>query len=150
MTRAVEVLKREGISFDVAEYEHLEKGGVFASQAIGMPFEQTIKTLVVELADKGCLVVLMPGNSNIHFRKLAKILNAKKARMVDPAVAERLTGYAVGGISPFGMKQRLRVLIDSRLLAFDKVAINGGRRGLMLLMSQSDVLRVTDAEPIGL
>ncbi len=70
--------------------------------------------------------------------------------MADAAVAERLTGYPVGGISPFGMKQRLRVIIDAGLLVFDKVAINGGKRGLMLIMSPADILKVTDAKPIEL
>jgi Cys-tRNA(Pro)/Cys-tRNA(Cys) deacylase len=148
LTRAVQLLKERGISFEVAEYEHVEKGALFASKAIGMPGEQTIKTLVVEFATNEYFVVLMPGSKTVHFKKLAK--TRKKAGMVDPATAERLTGYPVGGISPFGMKQRLRVMIDAGLLSFDKVAINGGRRGLMLVMSPADILKVTEAEPIEL
>ncbi len=95
-------------------------------------------------------VLLVPGSKTVPFKKLAKTRRAKKAGMVDPATAERLTGYQVGGISPFGMKQRLRVMIDAGLLSFDKVAINGGMRGLMLVMSPADILKVTDAEPIEL
>jgi Cys-tRNA(Pro)/Cys-tRNA(Cys) deacylase len=113
-----------------------------------MPGEQTIKTIVVEFATNEYFVVLMPGSKTIPFKKLAKTRGAKKAGMVDPATAERVTGYPVGGISPFGMKQRLRVMIDAGLLSFDKVAINGGRRGLMLVMSLADILKITDAEPI--
>ena len=148
--RAVQLLKERGISFEVAEYEHVEKGALFASKAIGMPGEQTIKTLVVQFATNEYFVVLMPGSKTVHFKKLAKTHGAKKAGMVDPATAERLTGYQVGGISPFGMKQHLRVIIDAGLLAFDKVAINGGRRGLMLVMSPADIQKVTEAEPIEL
>jgi Cys-tRNA(Pro)/Cys-tRNA(Cys) deacylase len=150
LTRAVQFLKEQGIFFEVAEYEHVEKGAVFASEAIGMPIEQTIKSLVVGLAQKGYLVVLIPGSKTISFKKLAKACGAKKAGMADPVTAERLTGYKVGGVSPFGMKQRLRVMIEAGLLAFDKVAINGGKRGLMLIMSPADILKATDAEPIEL
>ena len=150
LTRAVQLLKERGISFEVAEYEHVEKGALFASEAIGMPGEQTIKTLVVEFATNEHCVVLMPGSKTVRFKKLAKTRGVKKAGMVDPATAERLTGYPVGGISPFGMKQHLRVMIDAGLLLFDKVAINGGRRGLMLIMNPADILQVTEAEPIEL
>jgi Cys-tRNA(Pro)/Cys-tRNA(Cys) deacylase len=150
LTRAVHFLKKRGIPFEVAEHEHLDKGAVFASQAIGMPLEQTIKTLVVELAGKGILVVLMPGSKTISFKKLARAEGAKRAGMVAPTTAERLTGYMVGGVSPFGMKQRLRVMMDAELLAFDKVAINGGRRGLMLIMNPMDILKAADADPIEL
>jgi Cys-tRNA(Pro)/Cys-tRNA(Cys) deacylase len=150
LTRAVQFLKEQGISFEVAEYEHVEKGAVFASEAIGMPIEQTIKSLVVGLAQSGYLVVLIPGSKTISFKKLAKACGAKKAGMADPFTAERLTGYKVGGVSPFGMKQRLRVMIDAGLLACDKVAINGGKRGLMLIMSAADILKATNAEPIEL
>jgi Cys-tRNA(Pro)/Cys-tRNA(Cys) deacylase len=129
----------QGISFEVVEYEPFEKGALFASEAIGMPVEQTIKTLVIELAPKGNLVVLMPGSKTISFKKLAKAFSAKKARMATAAAAERLTGYLVGGVSPFGMKQPLKVVIDAGLVAFDKVAVNGGKRGLMLIMSPADI-----------
>jgi len=150
LTRAIQFLKAQNIPFDVVEYEHLEKGALFASGAIGMPIEQTIKTLVVELSKKGYLVVLMPGSKSISFKKLAMARNAKRAAMVNAAMAERLTGYLIGGISPFGMKQPLKVVMDGGLLAFDKVAINGGKRGLMLIMSPADILKATDAEPIEL
>lgn len=150
LTRAIQFLKKQGIFFKTAKYEHMEKGAVFASESIGMPIEQTIKSLVVEVRKQNYLVVLMPGSKTISFKKLAKACGAKKAEMADPAAAERLTGYLVGGISPFGMKQRLRVIIDTGLLSFDKVAINGGKRGLMLIMNPADILKVTGAEPVGL
>jgi len=134
----------------VARYEHLEKGAVFASEAIGIPVEQTIKSLVVEVSKQNCFVVLMPGSKTISLKKLAKTFGAKRAEMAHPAVAERITGYLVGGISPFGMRQRLRVIIDTALLSFDKVAINGGKRGLMLIMNPMDILKATGAEPVEL
>jgi len=150
LTRAIRFLKEQDIPFEVAEYDHLEKGALFASQAIGMPVEQTIKTLVVEVSKKGYLVVLMPGSKNISFKRLATIRGVKRVAMVHTALAERLTGYLVGGISPFGMKQHLPVAMDAGLLTFDKVAINGGKRGLMLIMGPTDILMATDAEAIPL
>ena len=84
-------LKNEGIPFEVLEYEHLEKGAAFASQALGMPVEKTIKTLIAELTPKAYLVVLLPGHKNVSFKKLARLQGAKKAAMVPPSVAERLT-----------------------------------------------------------
>jgi Cys-tRNA(Pro)/Cys-tRNA(Cys) deacylase len=146
LTRAIEFLKKQSVPFEIVEYGHLEKGAVFASEAIGMPLEQTVKTLVAEIDKKGYRIVLMPGSKTIAFKKFARAHGAKRAAMVDTDTAERLTGYKVGGISPFATKRRLRVIMDKGLLEFDQVAINGGQRGLMLLMSPTDILRVTDAE----
>jgi Cys-tRNA(Pro)/Cys-tRNA(Cys) deacylase len=150
LTRAIRFLKEQGVSFEVAEYNDLEKGALFAAKAIGMPVEKTIKTLVVELSKKSYLVALMPGNKTISLKKLARIRGTKRAAMANANTAERLSGYTVGGISPFAMKQRLPVTMDAGLLSFDKVAINGGKRGVMLIMRPSDILKATDAEPIEL
>jgi Cys-tRNA(Pro)/Cys-tRNA(Cys) deacylase len=150
LTRAIRFLREQGVSFEVAEYNDLEKGALFAAEAIGMPVEKTIKTLVVELSKKSYLVALMPGNKTISLKKLARIRGTKRAAMANANTAERLSGYPVGGISPFGMKQRLPVTMDVGLLRFDKVAINGGKRGVMLIMRPSDILKATDAEPIEL
>lgn len=147
MTRAVEFLKRLNVSFEIVEYGHLEKGALFASEAIGMPLEQTVKTLVVEIGKKEYVTLLMPGTKKVALKKLAKSYGEKTAAMVDSDTAERLTGYVIGGISPFAMKQRLRVVIDKGLLEFDRVAINGGKKGVMLIISPKDILKVTDAEP---
>jgi Cys-tRNA(Pro)/Cys-tRNA(Cys) deacylase len=147
LTRAVQFLKKRGVVFETLEYGHLEKGALFASEAIGMPLEQTVKTLVVQVDKKGYVALLMPGTKKVALKKLAKSYGEKRAAMVDSVTAERLTGYVVGGISPFAMKQGLPVVIDRGLLGFDRVAINGGKRGLMLIMSPGDIVKVTDAEP---
>jgi Cys-tRNA(Pro)/Cys-tRNA(Cys) deacylase len=146
LTRAIAFLKKQSIPFEIVEYGHLEKGAVFASDAIGMPLEQTVKTLVAEIDTKSYRVVLMPGSKTIAFKKFARAHGAKRAAMVDTDTAERLTGYKVGGISPFAMKQRLPVVMDKGLLEFDEVAINGGKRGIMLVMSPADIWKLTDAE----
>jgi Cys-tRNA(Pro)/Cys-tRNA(Cys) deacylase len=150
LTPAIRFLKQRNIPFKVAEYDPLEKGAVFASEAIEMPIEKTIKTLVVELSEDGYLIVLMPGNKTISFKRLSRLRGVKRASMASENVAERLTGYRVGGISPFATKQPLFVAMDKELLGFDKVAINGGKRGLMLIMRPLDILETVAAKPIEL
>ena len=123
-TRAIKFLSQKGIYFEVKEYKHEEKGARFASEAMDFPLERTIKTLVVDLGQKGYILVLMPGEKNIDLKRLAKAFSVKRAAMADTSTAERLTGYLVGGISPFGTKQNLPVFMEAGLLEFDKVDRN--------------------------
>jgi Cys-tRNA(Pro)/Cys-tRNA(Cys) deacylase len=139
-TRAIKFLKQKGVSFEVKKYQHEEKGARFAAQAMDFPLEKTIKTLVVDLGHKGYVMVLMPGDKNIDLKKLSAVFSVKRAAMADTATAERLTGYLVGGISPFGTKQVLPVVMEECLLEFDRVAINAGQRGVMLVMAPKDIL----------
>ena len=139
-TRAISYLKRKKVPFEVLEYEHGEKGAEFAARATGFPLAQTVKTLVVESARKSYCLVLMPGDRRLDFKQLAQALNVKRTAMVDTATAERLTGYRVGGISPFGIKQRLPVIMETDIQRHAEVLINAGRRGMMLKMSPRDVM----------
>ncbi len=149
-TRATKFLNQKGISFEIAEYDHEEKGAVFASQAIGFPLEKTIKTLVADLGNNKYAMALMPGDKQLNIKRLAKVSSAKRAVMADTATAERLTGYLVGGISPFGTKQRLPVVMDESLLRFDKVAINAGQRGVLLIMSPEDIRKALSCNISGI
>jgi Cys-tRNA(Pro)/Cys-tRNA(Cys) deacylase len=90
------------------------------------------------------VLALMPGDGNLSPRQLARATGAKRAAMADTATAERLTGYKVGGISPFGTRQRLPVVMERRLLDHQTVAVNGGQRGVMLVMVPGDILRAVD------
>jgi Cys-tRNA(Pro)/Cys-tRNA(Cys) deacylase len=139
-TRAIKILNQKGIHFDVIEYKHNEKGALFAASAMAFPLERTIKTLVVDLGSKGYMIVLMPGDKNINLKRLAEAFSVKRAAMADTSTAERLTGYLAGGISPFGTKQDLPVVMDKSLLKFDSVAVNGGKRGVMLIIDPKDIL----------
>lgn len=145
-TRAITFLKQKGISFSVIEYDHKEKGAQFAADAIGFPLEQTIKTLVLATDSKKYLLALMPGDKQLSTKKLSRISSVKRTEMADNPVAERLTGYLVGGISPFGTKKKLPVIMEQRLTAFDTVAINAGRRGMMLLLNPKDIVRTLGAK----
>jgi Cys-tRNA(Pro)/Cys-tRNA(Cys) deacylase len=139
-TRAIAWLKKKKIPHEVIHYEHEEKGAVFAARATGFPLEKTVKTLVVDLGGKSFGLALMPGDRELSLKKAAKIFSVKKAAMADPAAAERLTGYHVGGISPFGQRQQLPAVMEESLLVHDNVMINAGQRGVMLKMTPGDIV----------
>ena len=147
-TRAIQYLNKKGINYKVVEYEHHKKGAEFAARAIGFSLERTIKTLVVDLGDKKFCFALLPGDKQLALKQLAKACKVKRAAMVDIATAERLTGYLVGGISPFGTKQNLPAVIEKGLLKFENVAINAGQRGVMLIMTSGDIVRVLDCDVV--
>ena len=107
--RVIQFLKEKGIDFEVREYVHEKKGARFASSAMGFPLEKTIKTLVVDMGAKGEHLLLMPGDCKVDLKQLARLLGSKRAAMVDKYTAERITGYRIGGISPFCTKKRLPV-----------------------------------------
>ena len=98
-------LRQQRVPFDVHVYEHLEKGAEFAAVALGLPLERFAKTLVVE-AGGDPVFALMPGDRELSLKKLARAAGAKQAQLADPRDAERVTGYLVGGISPFGAGAR--------------------------------------------
>lgn len=145
-TQAIRFLNQKGIHFEVVEYVHEEKGAMFAAQAMGFPLERTIKTLVVDLGRKRYIIVLMPGDKNVDLKTLARAYSVPRAAMADTSTAERLTGYLVGGISPFGTKQNLPVVIEPSLLECNKVAVNAGKRGVMLIMDPKDILLAVDCD----
>lgn len=145
-TRAIKFLEKSNIEFGVKTYAHEEKGAIFASDAIGFPLERTIKTLVVDLGQNEHILVLMPGDQTLSMKRLAGLFSVKKAAMADISTAERLTGYTVGGISPFGVKKVLPSVMESNLLKYEKVAINGGKRGLMLILTPRDIVRMLNCQ----
>ena len=138
-TRAIQFLEQKKIPFEVVRYGHGEKGARFAAHATGFALEATVKTLVVDLAEKNYTLVLMPGDRQLSMKRLARLCGVKRAVMVDSQTAERITGYLVGGISPFGTKQNLPVVMEVDILMFDKILINAGQRGTMLLLAPADI-----------
>ena len=139
-TRAIHFLKQHRVSFEIKRYRHQEKGALFASRAIDFPLEQTVKTLVAGLAGNKHLLALAPGNRRISPRGLARAHGIKRIALADAAAAERVTGYKIGGISPFGTRRVLPVIMEATLMQYDRVAINGGQRGVMLMMSPQDII----------
>ena len=135
-------MKQARIPFEVTTYTHKEKGAAFAAQAIGFPLEKTVKTLIADLGERRYVAALLPGSTQLDLKKLARAFHVKHASMAEVFMAERLTGYLVGGISPFGLKQSLDCVMDSSIIQHRTVLINGGRRGMMLKMAPRDILAV--------
>lgn len=145
-TRAITYLRRQKIPFGVVKYEHQEKGARYAAMATGYPLEQTVKTLVVELDRKKFALALLPGHLELNLKKLAARAGVKRAAMVDTKTAERLTGYLVGGISPFGTQQPMWTVMEESILENTEVLINAGQRGVMLKMGPGDIAAALDCE----
>jgi len=141
-TRAIKFLQQKNAPFEIVKYGHEQKGAVFAAQAVGFPLERTIKTLVVSLGGNRFALALVPGNLQLNLKKMAGACDVKRVEMADTAAAERLTGYRVGGISPFGTSSHLPVVMEKNLLDYDSVMINAGQRGIMLKMSPVDIDRL--------
>ena len=138
-TNALRFLTQNEISFEAREYEHKVKGAEYAAEALAWPIEAMIKTLAVALSDGSHCLCLLPGNAELSLKNLAREAGVKSARMTTPEEAEKLTGYRVGGISPFGTRKPLAVWLHSPLLGFERVGINGGHRGLIVFLSPSDI-----------
>ena len=149
-TRAIQFLRQKKIGFEVFKYDHEEKGAEFAARASGFPLEKTVKTLVVDLGQRQYTLVLMPGDRQLSMKSLARLLAVKRAAMADTRTAERLTGYLVGGISPFGTKHKLPVVMEESILKFDQILINAGQRGTMLLMAPEDIIKVVAAKVVAI
>jgi len=153
-TRGTTWLRRAGAAFTVHTYDYA--GGpkdvataVQAADALQIPVERFAKTLVAE-ADGDPVFVLMRGDHEVSLKKLARAAGAKHAEMADPRDAERLTGYQIGGIGPFGARRLLPVFLDESLLAHERIALNAGGRGVILEMECADLVRLLEATPADL
>lgn len=146
-TPATTALTRAGVDFAVHPYEHdpaAPSYGLEAAEALGVPAEQVFKTLLVE-GQRGLAVGVVPVSRTLDLKAVAAALGVKKVAMAPPAAAERTTGYVVGGISPVGQRKALPTVVDDSALAFERVYVSGGRRGLDLSLSPTDLVRVTGA-----
>lgn len=138
-TRAINFLKNKKIPFEVVKYDHIKKGAKFAAEATGFALQQTVKTLVIELGNRTYCLALLPGDRQLDLKALAQVFKVKRTAMADTSTAQRLTGYLVGGISPFGTKQNLPVVLEAGFHKFDEVLINAGQRGTMLKIAPRDI-----------
>lgn len=146
-TPATLALTRAGVSYTVHAYEHdptAPSYGLEAADELGLPPESVFKTLMV--AVDGALVVgIVPVSRQLDLKAVAAVVGGKKAVMADPATAERVTGYVLGGISPVGQRRGHPTVLDESALHLDTVYVSGGRRGLDVGLSPADLARVTDA-----
>lgn len=139
-TRATQTLSKAGVAFSVHAYDYdpnAERVGLQAAEALGEDPRRVLKTLMAEVDGKPvCCVV--PSDREVSMKKLAAAFGGKSAAMMKPADAERLTGYHVGGISPFGQKKLVPTAIEAEALAETQVYINGGQRGLQVRLQPRD------------
>ena len=146
-TRATQLLSQAGVAFTVHAYDYdpnAERVGLQAAEALGEAPHRVLKTLMAEVDGKPVCVVV-PSDREVSMKKLANAFHGKSANMMKPADAERLTGYHVGGISPFGQKKTVPTAIEEAALAEPLVFINGGQRGLQVRIDPKDALTVLKA-----
>jgi Cys-tRNA(Pro)/Cys-tRNA(Cys) deacylase len=146
-TRATKMLEQEGVAFTLHSYAYdadADSIGRAAADALGVEPAQVFKTLMI-LADGKPACVIAPSDGEVAMKRAAAALGAKAATMMKPAEAERLAGYKVGGISPFGQMRKVPVVIDETALLWDTIFINGGQRGLQVCLAGEDAARVLDA-----
>ena len=148
VTPAVVALQDLGIAHTIHEYDRgddLRDFGREAADALGLDRDQVFKTLVVVADDDELVVAIVPVSCQLSMKRVAAAAGAKKATMCDPAVAERSSGYVVGGISPIGQRKQLRTLIDETAELFDTVYVSGGKRGMDIGLAPADLIAVLDA-----
>ena len=142
MTPATAFLKAKGIAFTEHVYEYVEHGGTAVSaDALGVPEHAVVKTLVMQDEQGKPLIVLMHGDRKVSTKNLARQAGRKSIEPCRPEVAQRHTGYQVGGTSPFGTKKPLPVYMEKSIAALASVYINGGRRGLLVNVKTQDLVR---------
>jgi Cys-tRNA(Pro)/Cys-tRNA(Cys) deacylase len=147
-TPATLALSTAGVAFTLFPYDYdpdAPRVGLQAAEALGKDPEQVFKTLMAEVDDKPVCVVI-PSDREVSMKKLATTFGGKSANMMKPLDAERLTGFKVGGISPFGQRKKVPTAIDETAELFDEVLINGGQRGLLVGLSPADAVRAIDAK----
>ena len=151
-TQGTLLLTKLGIAFTLHPYNYdpdAPRIGLHAAEALGIDPGQTFKTLMAEVDGKPVCVVV-PSDSEVSMKKLAAAFGGKSANMMKPADAERLTGFKVGGISPFGQRKKVPTAIDETAELFEEVLINGGQRGLLVGLRPADAARATEAKLVDL
>lgn len=151
-TRATQTLTKLGASFTLHSYDYdpdAESIGLQAAEALGVAPQRMLKTLMAEVDGKPVCVVV-PSDKEVSMKKLAAAFRGKSAKMMRPADAERITGYHVGGISPFGQKKRVPTAIEQAALTESSVYLNGGQRGLQIEIAPSVAQAALEAIPAAL
>ena len=148
-TPAVHFLRRHGVAFDEHPYRYEERGGTRVSaRELGIDEHIVVKTLVMQDEEREPLIVLMHGDREVSTKQLARQMGKRSVEPCTTAVAERHTGYMVGGTSPFGTRKPLPVFIERTILGLERVYVNGGRRGFLVSLAPSEIVRVLGAMPV--
>ncbi|AGW88969.1 membrane protein [Ralstonia pickettii DTP0602] len=148
-TPATQYLRKHGVAFGEHPYEYVEHGGTGESaRQLGVPEHDVIKTLVMEDERAQPLVVLMHGDCSVSTKNLARQIGCKSVQPCKPEVAQRHSGYMVGGTSPFGTRKRMPVYVEATVLELERIYINGGRRGYLVSLDPKLLPGLVDAKSV--
>jgi len=148
-TPATAFLRKNAVAFTEHVFEYEEHGGTrVAARELGVDEHAMVKTLVMEDERKAPMIVLMHGNRTVSTKNLARQIGAKRVEPCRPDVAQRNSGYQIGGTSPFATRKTMPVYVERTVLDLPKIYINGGRRGYLLGIAPAELVRVLDAKPV--
>jgi Cys-tRNA(Pro) deacylase len=148
-TPATQMLRKHKVAFSEHPYEYEEHGGTTVSaRELGVDEHAVVKTLVMQDEAAKPLIVLMHGDCKVSTKNLARGIGCKSVEPCKPEVAQRHSGYMVGGTSPFGTKKAMPVYVEESILALDKIYINGGRRGYLVGIAPQVLLDLIQAKPV--
>ncbi|MCA0241549.1 MAG: Cys-tRNA(Pro) deacylase [Proteobacteria bacterium] len=148
-TPATQFLRRAGVSFSEHPYDYVDHGGTAESaRQLGVDEHQVVKTLVMQDERAQPLVVLMHGDASVSTKNLARAIGAKSVEPCKPEVAQRHSGYQVGGTSPFGLRKTMPVYVEASVLALPRILINGGRRGYLVGLAPAVLSEQLGARPV--
>jgi Cys-tRNA(Pro) deacylase len=141
-TPATQFLKKHGVVYTEHFYDYVEHGGAErGAEALGVPGNEVVKTLVMEDERAAPLLVLMHGDRTVSTKNLARQAGRKRVEPCRPEVAQRHSGYQVGGTSPFGTRKAMPVYMERSILDLPRIYVNGGRRGFLVCLAPADVVR---------
>ncbi len=148
-TPATQMLRRAGAAFSEYPYEYVDHGGTAESaRQLGVPEHEVVKTLVMQDERAQPLIVLMHGDCQVSTKQLARAIGAKSVEPCKPEVAQRHSGYLVGGTSPFGTKKAMPVYVEESVLSLPRILINGGRRGYLIGIEPALLVQLLQARPV--
>ncbi len=148
-TPATQMLRQHGIAFGEHPYDYVEHGGTEESaRQLGVEEHHVVKTLVMEDDKAQPLIVLMHGDRTVSTKNLARQIGCKSVQPCKPEVAQRHSGYMVGGTSPFGTRKRMPVYVEEGVLALERIYINGGRRGYLVSIEPAVLTALLGAKPV--
>jgi Cys-tRNA(Pro) deacylase len=148
-TPATALLRANRVAFTEHPYDYLEHGGAqHSAEVLGLDPFTVVKTLIMQDQDAKPLVVLMHGNRKVSTKNLARQIGAKSVEPCTPEVANRHSGYLVGGTSPFATRRHMPVYVEASILALPKIAINGGRRGYLVGLDPQVCVQLLEARPV--
>ena len=148
-TPATRLLREQGVAYTEHPYRYEERGGTrVSSRELGVDEHAVVKTLVMEDDTGAPLVVLMHGDREVSTKALARQLGTKSVQICRPEVAQRHSGYLVGGTSPFGTRKRMPVYVERSILALDRIYVNGGSRGFLVGIAPAELVRVLSPTPV--